>query len=141
MKQELSLNLDAVLKITKLSAKIYKKMDSHLCAHGISYTDFMILYYLNQAPAQKMRRIDLADMMGMTASGVTRMLAPMEKIGLVDREANERDARVSYVVLAKAGSNILKDAMNTADFSAEALLGSLKPKQAEVLQQLLLEVL
>lgn len=40
----------------------------------------------------------------------TRLLIPLEKIGLVARERDARDARVGYAVLTKAGERVLKDA-------------------------------
>lgn len=67
---------------------------------GISLNECIILSSLLQAPENKMRRIDLAEKIGFTPSGITRLLLPMEKIGLVFREKNEHDARVSYVILA-----------------------------------------
>lgn len=53
-----------------------------------------------------MRRIDLADSVGLSPSAVTRLLAPMEKPGLVEKEANPRDARVSLVKLSTAGAGV-----------------------------------
>jgi DNA-binding MarR family transcriptional regulator len=46
------------------------------------------------------------------------MLLPMEKIGLVDRESSERDARVSLVVLRDSGRRIYREATVTANLIA-----------------------
>jgi DNA-binding MarR family transcriptional regulator len=62
-----------------------------------------------------MRRVDLADTIGLTASGITRLLLPMEKIGLVRREAHDGDARVSYVALAPGGEQKLSEALSRAE--------------------------
>ena len=62
-----------------------------------------------------MRRVDLADAIGLTASGITRLLLPMEKIGLVKRESHIGDARVSYVVIAPGGANKLAEAIERAE--------------------------
>jgi DNA-binding MarR family transcriptional regulator len=80
------------------------------------------LLQLSRAPGHKMRRIDLADGIGLTASGVTRLLAPMEKIGLVAREANAADARVSLVSLAKGGKAALENALENAEALAQSAL-------------------
>lgn len=69
-----------------------------------------------------MRRIDLASSIGLTASGITRLVSPMEKIGLVQKERNERDARVSLVKITPAGETILGDATTTLRESANRLL-------------------
>ena len=65
------------------------------------------------------------------------MLLPMEKIGLVTREANERDARVSYVVLTSAGKQLFEDAEKTASTLASEIVPALKPKDINLLTDLL----
>ncbi len=100
---KLSMNYSVVNTI------VSKKIDSKLSAHGISFSEFMILYNLNQADRKMMRRIDLAEKIGLSASGITRLVSPMEKIGLVEKEINTRDARVSLVKLSEAGERILEE--------------------------------
>lgn len=70
--------------------------------NGISWTEFLILRQIF-AKNGKIRRIDLAENIGLTASGITRILLPMEKIGLVSRQNDENDKRVSFVILTEAG--------------------------------------
>lgn len=82
---------------------------------GLGFNEFVILLHIYQAPDQKMRRIDLADKMGLTASGVTRLLGPMEKIGLIRKEAATRDARVSYVAITKSGQRNLNETLERSD--------------------------
>lgn len=106
------------LNLTMVQAVMSRRFDAKLCLHSISLNDFMILLHLNNAPAQRLRRIDLAEKVGLTASGVTRLLAPLEKIGMIKSEAAERDARVRFVKLAKGGARILKDATATAEETA-----------------------
>ena len=102
------------MNLARLQTMMSKKFNG-LTIHGISLGDFTILYLLHQAPGEKMRRIDLAEKIGLTASGITRILLPMEKIGLISRESSQRDARVSYVVLTAAGRRIYEDATDTAN--------------------------
>ncbi len=77
---------------------------------GLAFTDFMILHYLNEAPEGRLRRIDLADRLGLTPSGITRMILPLEKIGLVRRDLDDADARARYASLTPAGKNLLAEA-------------------------------
>jgi DNA-binding MarR family transcriptional regulator len=116
-----------LMNIAKVQAVISRKFDS-LSAHGLGFNDFGILYLLTNTTEQRMRRIDLAEKIGLTASGVTRLLSPMEKIGLVAREANERDARVSYVVITDNGKRIFEEAKGTAEFIAKEILAFKKNK-------------
>lgn len=132
--------LKFVLNLSKIQTVINRKFDGSLSLHGLSFNDFVILYHLNTAPGNKLRRIDLAEKMGVTASGVTRMLAPMEKIGLVSRETNERDARISYVVLAKGGKRLYEESLVTAQYFADDVFPASKGKKIEKLAEALNEI-
>jgi DNA-binding MarR family transcriptional regulator len=93
-------------------AALTRRLDNALSGlHGLSFGDFMVLYFLERAPANQLRRIDLAERLGVTASGVTRTLLPMEKIGLVTRQADPRDARVGFATLTDTGRTLFKDAL------------------------------
>lgn len=124
------------MNLAKVQAVIARRFD-RLNMHGIGFSDFVILYLLQQSADGKMRRIDLADRIGLTASGITRMLLPMEKIGLVSREANERDARVSYVVLTQAGRQLFEDAKLTAEAVAAEIIPGEREKKFNPLTDLL----
>ena len=50
-----------------------------------------------------MRRVDLAEQVLLTPSGVTRLLDGLERAGFVDRGACESDRRVVYAVLTDVG--------------------------------------
>lgn len=117
--------LNFFLKLSRAQAVLVRTFDSRLTG-GIGFNDFVILYYLSQAPDEKMRRVDLAEKVALSASGVTRMLLPMEKIGLVKREASNTDARVSYVKLAPGGKRILEETLDRADMLSEEFLPSTK---------------
>ena len=112
-----------------LHARMMRKVDNRLSLHGISFTEFAILKHLAEAPERTMRRIDLAEGIGISASGVTRILNPMEKIKLVAKEKNDRDARVSLVKLTDAGSEIYSDASATLAFVSADFLSPLTENQ------------
>ena len=111
------------------SAIISKHLDSSLGAiHGTGLTEYMVLHSLMKAPNHSLRRIDIAETLARTASGITRMLMPMEKIGLVKKELNGRDARVSLVKITPAGEELFGYATITVDSRSEALLPGVASK-------------
>lgn len=57
-----------------------------------------------------MRRVDLAEQVLLSASGITRLLDGLERTGLVERAACSADRRVVYAVLTNAGLEKLRDA-------------------------------
>jgi len=136
----ISQSLKFFLNLTTVQTLTIKKFDSKLSSLGISLNEFMILYHLGEAPDEKLRRTDLAEKLGLTASGITRLLSPLEKLGMVRREANSRDARVSYVKLANAGKKILTEAIASAEATSEQILASVKTKKLEELSKMLFEL-
>lgn len=124
------------MNLAKVQSIISRRFD-RLNMHGIGFTDFMILYFLNQSAGKSMRRIDLAEKAGITASGITRILLPLEKIGLVGREVNERDARVSYVILTEAGRELFDNANQTANALATEIIPAENGRDNSLLSDLL----
>ncbi len=124
------------LGLAQFNSGVVKRMDANLSIHGISFSEYHVLHCLAQSPKQTLPRIELARLVGLSASGVTRMLAPMEKIGLVQKESHPRDARMSLVRLTESGASIYEDASTTADHVASAVFSPLSEAQRETLEHL-----
>lgn len=118
-------SLEFTLRLARAQATLVRRLDQVLGGyHGISFNDFMLLHYLNRAPAGRLRRVDLAERQGLTASGVTRTLLPLEKIGLVERQQDPRDARVAYAAITATGRELLVNATTVANQISRDLLRS-----------------
>jgi DNA-binding MarR family transcriptional regulator len=78
--------------------------------HGLTINAYEALLLLSHAEDRRMRRVDLADQLILTASGVTRLLDGLEQSGLVERAACASDRRVTYAVLTEAGFTKLTEA-------------------------------
>lgn len=135
----ISTELLFLININKLQSVIARKFDS-LSVYGLGFNDFVILYVLYSSTESRMRRIDLAEKIGLTASGVTRLLNPLEKIGLVSRETNERDARVSYVVITPNGKKIFEEAKLSAENITKEILSSKKGKSLRMVNEFLFDL-
>jgi DNA-binding MarR family transcriptional regulator len=86
-------------------------MNAQLVAdHGLTINQYEALLHLARAEERRMRRVDLADRLILTASGVTRLLDGLEQAGYVDRDSCASDRRVTYAVLTDAGLAKLKEA-------------------------------
>ncbi len=126
------------LQLLSICANIHKRIDRSLSAiHGLGLTEFTVLNQLSTAPNFTMSRIQLAESVGLSASGITRLLNPMEKIGLVEKERNARDARVSLVKLSTAGKKIHAEAGVSFDASSKTIFQSFAEKQLETFGSLL----
>lgn len=81
--------------------------------HGLTINDYECLLHLSRADEGRMRRVDLAERLILTPSGVTRLLDGLERAGLVERAACASDRRVTYAVLTAAGRAKLQAASET----------------------------
>jgi DNA-binding MarR family transcriptional regulator len=131
-------SLEFCLRLTRAYATLTRRLDNALgSVHGLSFGDFMILYHLDRAPGTRLRRIDLAERLGLTASGVTRTLIPLEKLGLVGRQPDPRDARVGYALITDAGQQLLRYALVTVQPIAQEATQSMSTDQIDALSSLL----
>jgi DNA-binding MarR family transcriptional regulator len=126
------------LNLAKLQAVISRRLDSGL--GGLGFNEFIILYHLSQAKDEKLRRIDLAEKVGLTASGVTRILLPMEKVGFVKSGENEQDARVRFVKLAAGGKTKLVEAIERIELFADETIPGDKVKKIKELSEIVVEI-
>jgi len=111
---------NAVLRLIRAQSYLQGRFAAELGGvHGLSLNELMLLMHLDQSAGGRLRRVDLADRLDLSQSSVTRMVAPLEKIGLVARGEDTRDARVGYVVLTRAGRRLARDGAKTlADLAA-----------------------
>jgi len=131
--------LRTVLDLALARTLVLRDVDASLGHHhGVSLSDLALLLELRAAPDEKLRRVELANRLGVTPSGVARQLGPLERIGLVGRESNPRDARLALVTLTEAGRRIADEAQRTAqDASDTALRARWGQDEREALAELL----
>ena len=134
-----TLALNAVLRLIRAQSHLQNRFAAELGGvHGLSVNELMLLMHLDQAAGGRLRRVDLAERLDLSQSGVTRMLAPMEKVGWVGRAEDPRDGRVGYVVLTAAGRRLAKEGVKTLAQQAATLFGDLwTDKELETLARLL----
>jgi len=112
-------------------------MDSKLSLHGLSFTEFVIMHKLNTTKGGSLSRINLAESIGLTASGVTRLLAPMEKNNIIEKTVNPRDARQSLVRLTSTGEELTSYAFVTVEEGCESIFSLINEEELNQLIALL----
>lgn len=125
-----------VIQNALLASKLAKRVGNRLSVHGISLTEYLVMHYLDASPQKAVPRIELAEHLGMSASGVTRLIAPMEKNKMIDKAANPRDARQSLVKLSNTGQRLYKDASVSFEHITSDLVGSLTQSEQEKILKL-----
>jgi DNA-binding MarR family transcriptional regulator len=102
---------DAFANLATAYAVLTRELSASLVAqHGLTINDYGCLLRLSRAGDQGMRRIDLANELQLSPSGITRLLDRLEDQGLVGKGECKEDARVSYAILTEQGLNKLREA-------------------------------
>jgi len=111
--------------LLRAHASATRQLNAQLIAdHGLTISDYEVLLRLAHAPDRRMRRVDLAEQVLLTASGITRLLDGLEREGLVERGSCESDRRVVYAVLTDDGLSRLRTASTSHVAQVEALFGT-----------------
>lgn len=78
-------------------------LEDDLAPTGLSLGDYQVLVYLSDAEDDSMRMCDLAEILQLSPSGLTRRLDGLVRGGWVERRPSDRDRRVMHAVLTDAG--------------------------------------
>jgi DNA-binding MarR family transcriptional regulator len=104
-------SVDAFARLLRAHAALTRELNAGLLTdHGLSITDYQCLLALAHAEDGAMRRVDLAEQLMLTPSGVTRLLDGLERDGWVTKGNCSSDARVTYAVLTDEGRERLEAA-------------------------------
>ena len=104
----------ALLRLIQAKDVVVSQIAGELSAvHGLAMNEVLMMMQLDAAPGCRLTRVDLARRLHLSPATVTRMANPMEKIGLVSRVADERDARLAFVQLTEVGRQRIEDVKAT----------------------------
>jgi DNA-binding MarR family transcriptional regulator len=100
--------------LIRAHAAVIRQLNAQLVAdHDLTISDYEVLLRLARADGRRMRRVDLAEQVLLTASGITRLLDGLERQGLVERASCSTDRRVVYAVLTDEGLAKVRAASTT----------------------------
>ena len=130
---------DAFGSLLSAHAVLVRELSAALVAsHGLTINDYGCLLLLSRAGEEGMRRIDLANALNLSPSGITRLLDRLEDQGLVGKGECKSDARVSYALLTDDGLTKLRDAAPGHVDDIESRLGAvLSDDEIKTLTELL----
>jgi DNA-binding MarR family transcriptional regulator len=115
----------AFVALVRTHAAVTRQLNAQLTRdHGLTINDYEVLLRLSRAEDRRMRRVDLAGEVLLTASGITRLLDGLEKSGFVERASCDSDRRVVYAVLTDAGREKLRSASTSHVAQIEELFAA-----------------
>ena len=131
--------VDALGHLVGAHATLTRQLSAQLVdEHGLTMSEYEVLFLLSREPEHAMRRIDLSREVRLSPSGITRMLDRLETTGLVKKGNCPQDARVTYAVLTEAGMNKLRECAPAHFAAVERLIGErLSAEEVESLSNLL----
>ena len=129
----------AWIQLLRTHAALTRTMDANLrTRHGLTINGYEVLLALAAAPDRRLRRVDLAEQVLLTQSGITRLLQGLETSGLVERASCDSDGRVVYARLTDAGYRKLRAAARTHVGDIQRLFSArLSGEEVETLERLL----
>jgi DNA-binding MarR family transcriptional regulator len=129
----------AWLRFLRAHAAITRELSTRLEAqHELTLSDYDVLVQLYHAEGRRMRRVDIARQVLLTASGITRLLDGLERCGLVTKARCDSDARVTYAVLTDEGLARVEAARESHLADVEELFASsFDPQERAHLAELL----
>src|SRR5712692_5146751 len=130
--------LEVCLGLARAQAVVRRRFEAELGAvHGIAFGELVLMWELGEADGGRLARMELARRLGTSASGVTRQVLPLERVGLVAREPDFVDIRGGSVALTDAGRQRLAEALATAEHIAGELLSGLRSEELARMAQFL----
>src|SRR3954465_12721656 len=119
----------------RVHATLTKALDADLeAAHGLPLSSYEVLLHLDDAEGHRMRMSDLAAMVILSRSGLTRLVDRLEREGLIERQSCASDARGSFASLTPAGRRKLAAARATHLAGVRAMfLDHFTPEEQDLL--------
>jgi DNA-binding MarR family transcriptional regulator len=100
--------------LLRVHAALAKALDTELGqAHDLPLSSYEVLITLQSAPGRKRRMAELADLVLLSRSGMTRLVDRLERDGLLERDTCTSDGRGCFAVLTPAGEALLARARPT----------------------------
>jgi DNA-binding MarR family transcriptional regulator len=132
----------AFVRLLRAHQAITRRLSAELLGtHGLTLNDYEVMLHLSFEDERKLRRVDLAERVLLTASGITRLLDGLEQAGYVTKSHCASDARVTYAVLTEVGLEKLRSAATAHVAGVNELLGeSLDAVQVAQLAELLARI-
>jgi DNA-binding MarR family transcriptional regulator len=119
-----SAEVQAFVNFVRAHSSVVRRLDRELAAdHGLTINDYEVLLRLARTDDRMMRRVDLAQQVLLTPSGITRLLDGLQRCGYVEKAACDTDARVVYAKLTDDGLRKLREATRDHVASIRALFG------------------
>jgi DNA-binding MarR family transcriptional regulator len=99
-----AVEIAAFARLMRAHTVLRRELESEvLSPRGLTINDFEALHHLARSDDNRLRRVDLVELLMLTPSGVTRLLDGLQEAGLVENVQCDDDARVTWARLTTDG--------------------------------------
>ncbi|MGH3071157.1 MAG: MarR family winged helix-turn-helix transcriptional regulator [Gaiellaceae bacterium] len=104
-----AIELGAFARLARAHTVLRRELEAEvLTPRGLTFNDFEALFHLYRADDRRLRRVDLAGLVMLTPSGVTRLLEGLQVAGFVENRQCDDDARVTWAALTAEGARTIE---------------------------------
>ena len=134
-----AIELHAFARLMRAQTILRGKLEAEvLTPRGLTFNDFEALLHLGRAHDNRLRRIDLAELLLLSPSGVTRLLDGLVTTGLIENVHCNDDARVTWAKLTAEGVSTLECVgVNHTEVMRSLFQGALDEDEVAQLSELL----
>ena len=126
----------------RLAKMLMRQLDRDLHPFGLSTNDYEILVELSEAPGNRLRMTELADLTAQSRSRLSHQITRMEIRGLVQRADCDGDKRGTFAVITPRGKALIE---RVAPFHVDSVrrhfMDQISPEHLAVLSDAYLPVL
>lgn len=108
---------------------------------GIEVTVEQWRVLVTLAKKERVTQGRLCDILSQEKTGVSRLVAALEKRGLLRREADENDRRVKHIIITSAGTELVESTVDLAIDSREELVVGLDPDDVAACKRVLWQII
>ena len=136
---ESPVEIHAFARLMRAHTVLRRELESEvLTPRGLTFNDFEALLHLGRADDNRLRRIDLAELLMLSPSGVTRLLDGLVESGMIENVHCADDARVTWAKLTVEGVSTLECVgVNHTKVMRSLFQGSLDEGEVAQLSELL----
>ena len=129
-------------RVARLAALFSERVNTELAKLGLTKAEYEILAVLRASGTPyRMRPSDIGARLMLSSGGTSNLLRRLGEAGLVEREADESDARSSWVRLSAEGVAVAEKAVLAASAAQSALLTGVPSERAEAANAALRDLL
>jgi MarR family transcriptional regulator, transcriptional regulator for hemolysin len=126
-------------RVARIARRIRQAVDAELRVYGLSEATWRPLAYLGRL-GEGIRQKELAHALGIEGPSLVRLLDSLERRGLVERRADERDLRAHGIYLTRSGRQLQGRVLRISESIQRRLLSAVRKSDLDACDRAFLAI-